>query len=304
VRIGVAILNWGEAESTIQCITRLLAGEEKPELVVVHDNASPRDSADRVASVIPSVHLLRSRTNIGFAAGMNTAVGHAFSRGMDGVWILNNDTLPDSSCLRILKHVLCAQSGTAAATGKIMNAGNPPTLQYAGATYDERLMRHAAVGNNEIDTGQHDRAADVPFVSGASMLVTREAWESVGPFFVPFFAYWEDADWSRRALYAGFRLYYDPRAVLTHAQYGGASGISAFRHYLYTRNHFYFIRRNATGGSRSRACLARAVGLHARAAVRLAVRGRISNAAHTLGGIGDGLLPIGSPQFFRVPTPP
>lgn len=304
MRVGVAILNWGRAESTIQCITRLLAGDEKPELVVVHDNASPGDSANRIASVFPSVHLLKSRTNIGFAAGMNAAVGYAFSKEMDGVWILNNDTLPDPSCLRILKHVICTQPGTAAATGKIMNAGSPPTLQYAGATYDERLMHYSAAGNNEIDTGQYDRAADVPFVSGASMLVTRESWESVGPFFVPFFAYWEDADWSRRALCAGRRLYYDPRAVLTHSQYGGATGISAFRRYLYTRNHFYFIRRNALEGSRRRACLARAFGMHARSAIRLAVRGRISDAAHIIGGIGDGLLPIGAPQFFRVPTPP
>jgi GT2 family glycosyltransferase len=303
LRVGVAMLNWGAAENTIRCVSLLLEGTRAPDLIVVHDNGSPGDSADRIARAASSLRLLRSGTNIGFAAGMNHAVSHALAAGMDGVWILNNDTVPTPDCLAVLSEALFAAPGTAAVTGRILHPGPPPTLRYAGAEYDERLMHYAAVGSGERDAGQHGLARDVPFVSGCCMLVTRRAWESIGPFFEPFFAYWEDADWCLRATRAGHRLRYEPRAVLTHVQYGGAAEASPFRFYLHTRNHFYFIRRHAETRVRRAACLARAMRRYLWTAVCFARQGRMPAAVHTMAGIADGCLRIGAPLFFRVPKP-
>jgi GT2 family glycosyltransferase len=54
------------------------------------------------------------------------------------------------------------------------------------------------------------------------MLVRREAFESVGGFDDRYWMYWEDADLCRRLVDLGWRIFYEPTAVVHHAT--GASG--------------------------------------------------------------------------------
>jgi GT2 family glycosyltransferase len=56
---------------------------------------------------------------------------------------------------------------------------------------------------------------------GATMMIKREAIEATGLFDEQFFMYVEEVDWSMRIHRAGFRIYCEPRAVVTHL--GGQS---------------------------------------------------------------------------------
>ena len=68
------------------------------------------------------------------------------------------------------------------------------------------------------DYGIHrGKTIPVDWVSGACMIVRREAAADVGLLDERFFMYWEDADWCRRIKSAGWQVVYFPAATIVHA---------------------------------------------------------------------------------------
>jgi N-acetylglucosaminyl-diphospho-decaprenol L-rhamnosyltransferase len=57
---------------------------------------------------------------------------------------------------------------------------------------------------------------DVDWATGAAMLLTRECVDATGPWDETFFLYSEETDFAERARKAGFRILYEPAAVVTH----------------------------------------------------------------------------------------
>ena len=68
---------------------------------------------------------------------------------------------------------------------------------------------------------------EVDWVSGACMVVKREAIEKVGGLDDRFFLYWEDADWCARMWESGWKVIYYPRAAVRHF-----TGASSRKRYL------------------------------------------------------------------------
>lgn len=85
------------------------------------------------------------------------------------------------------------------------------------------------------------------WVSGAYMLVRRDAFELVGGMDQRFFLYWEDADLCRRLHTAGWRIAYYPGATVIHV--GGRSSIHAEAASLiaFHRSAYALFRKHARG---------------------------------------------------------
>jgi hypothetical protein len=79
------------------------------------------------------------------------------------------------------------------------------------------------------------------------MLVPRAVFESVGLVDERLAMYYEDTDFVARARENGFRLVFEPAAVVYHRE-GGSSGgkESPFKHYYATRNRPYVVRRHVS----------------------------------------------------------
>ncbi len=69
------------------------------------------------------------------------------------------------------------------------------------------------------------QAGDVDWVSGACFLIRRVAFEAVSGFDTGYFMYVEDLDLSWRLKQAGWRVFFEPEAVVVHDQ-----GLSAKRY--------------------------------------------------------------------------
>jgi N-acetylglucosaminyl-diphospho-decaprenol L-rhamnosyltransferase len=75
------------------------------------------------------------------------------------------------------------------------------------------------------------------------MLVTRDCAETTGPWDESFFLYSEETDFAERARRAGFRIVYEPAALVTHT--GGDSMTSPrLRSMLALNSVRYFRRRH------------------------------------------------------------
>lgn len=88
--VSILILSWNTRELLRACLASIARHcADLPHEVIVLDNASHDESARMVREEFPSVRLLESTENLGFAAGNNRAYERA--RG-EWIWLLNSDT--------------------------------------------------------------------------------------------------------------------------------------------------------------------------------------------------------------------
>jgi N-acetylglucosaminyl-diphospho-decaprenol L-rhamnosyltransferase len=82
---------------------------------------------------------------------------------------------------------------------------------------------------------------DVDWATGAAILLTRECVDATGSWDETFFLYSEETDFAERARRAGFRIVYEPAAVVTHT--GGDSLISPRLRSMLVLNRLRYFRR-------------------------------------------------------------
>jgi len=294
-RIGVVLVNWNTGELTKACIQSLLAGDTKPDRIVVFDNESKDSSPDDISRSFPNIELIRSSLNIGFAAACNAGI-RRLSAGTDVIWLLNNDTVVDRRCLAELLKEL-QQPGVSVATAKILLLDDPSRLWYAGGIWHQWSFSPSHRGVFEQDTGQYDTPCDTDFVSGCCIAAHTAVFDKVGLLNEQFFAYVEDAEWCVRAKASGARMRYQPRAVLRHKSSASVQkntnqrvqGPSPLIIYLTVRNHLFLIRLHAKRPVQATVATAHLIGKSMYSSIRLLLTCRFRVMASLWRGVKDGL---------------
>ena len=229
-RVAVVIVNYQGYADLRDCLASLEVGGPGVEVVVV-DHAGDPDAADAIAAAFPPIHLLRVAGNEGFAAGVNRGVRFLQSRF---VLLINPDAVAGPGVCQALADWMDAHPDVAVAGPRIRNTDG--TVQPSARRFPDfttgiagrsswltrvfpanPLSRHNLAPIDGPDT----RPADVDWVSGACMIVRREAFDAVGGLDEGFFLYWEDADFCRRLTRAGWRVVYVPAISVRHV--GGRS---------------------------------------------------------------------------------
>lgn len=96
------------------------------------------------------------------------------------------------------------------------------------------------------DDGRFDQTRETFGASGTAMAVRAEVLHRVGLFAEPFFAYYEDADWSWRARRHGLRVVYHPGSSVSHRRSAtSAQTLGARVRILGERNRLLALVRNA-----------------------------------------------------------
>lgn len=217
-RVGVVVLNWNGREVLRDCL-RSLAGTTYRALdVIVVDNGSCDGSCELVAAEFPNAILIRNAENAGFCAGNNQGVSKALERKCDYFLILNNDTLLHSECIGRLVARAESDRGIAAVSPQIRFRRPGERIWFAGGTFNFWTGRNGHIGYRKRYRARWNVPKPMDFICACAMLVSREAWQEIGGFDEVFFRSAEDLDWSLRARRAGYRLLYEPEALVWHCE--------------------------------------------------------------------------------------
>ena len=128
---------------------------------------------------------------------------------------------------------------------KIRYFDDPQIIQYAGYTEVNPFTgRNKTIGGQQEDKGQHDTPGYTAYAHGASMMVKKELVDAVG--FLPdiFFMSYEDLDWSAQIRRAGYKIFYQPTALVYHKESISIGKESANKAYFHNRSRILFMRRN------------------------------------------------------------
>ncbi|HEV7663070.1 MAG TPA: glycosyltransferase family 2 protein, partial [Chloroflexota bacterium] len=199
-----------------------LANHPDVEVIVV-DNASHDGCAEAVAEHFPSVRLIRSTVNVGFAAATNLAAACATGRAL---LLLNPDATLEAGALDLLLECLDKnpRAGLVAPALRYPSgAVQPAAFRFPGlAQVALDLFPIARLMNSPLNgrvSAQQPLQIDHPL--GACMLIRTAAWQDVGPLDEGYFMYLEEVDWSVRARDRGWQIWHQPAAVAIH--HGGQS---------------------------------------------------------------------------------
>lgn len=218
----VAIVSHDDAGDLPDCLAAIGRQSHRPLELVVVDCAS-RDGSPEVArrhapAGLPA-QVIELGANAGFAGGMNAA----YRAAREPYFLtLNADALLAPDYVERLVARLESERAprAAAATGRLVRPGKPPTLDACGF-YLARAWRHLDRGSGEPDRGQYARAEQVFGATGAATLWARAAIDDValapGEMFDPWFhTYREDAELCFRLCERDWAVLYEPAARAVH----------------------------------------------------------------------------------------
>lgn len=246
--LSIITVNYNGYDDTVQLIESLRAFLETPHEIIVVDNGSVTDEAALIKDCHPFVKTVRSDENLGFAGGNNLGCRHATG---EYLLFLNNDTIVKDNSLHYLMETLRRNPDVAGVSPKILFYDDPGHIQFAGYTeFSPVTIRNRTIGYNEPDNGNYEAIAPTAYLHGAAMMIRREVIEEVGMMPECYFLYYEEMDWCSRMKRHGYRLLFDPRAVVYHKESSSTGKESPLKAYYLIRNRMLFAWRNRNGVAR------------------------------------------------------
>lgn len=227
---SVIIVSFNTRDMLRECISTLQreAGGVSYETIVV-DNGSRDGSADMIASEFPEVRLIRSETNLGFAAANNRAFEVACGRY---IVLLNSDAFLRPDALRRSVEHMSANPRAGLGGGQLVGRdGSPqPSARMFPSPLNNLLTMSGfaakfpgsrLLGRTDQTWADQKSAGQVDWIPGAFSIIRRAVLEKVGFFDERFFFYCEEVDLCRRIKAANYEVWYWPDVEVTHL--GGES---------------------------------------------------------------------------------
>lgn len=187
----------------------------RPDRVVVVDtSANPVDSIQEISTSF-GFDYVRLASESSLQDSIAAAI-EGTNSGSHWLWLLHDDSAPDSSALSELIAAIELSPSVAIAGPKLVEWNDPRTISQLGLTLTPGLAPFSPI-YEAFDQGQHDDVDDVMAVSTAAALIRLDVFEELDGFdaAAPLLA--ADIDFSIRARLAGHRVIVAPRARVRHA---------------------------------------------------------------------------------------
>ena len=250
--VSIITVNYNGWKDTCELIASLKKHETLPYEVIVVDNASQWDYADKILHAHPDVMVIRSKVNLGFAGGNNLGYRHA--KG-DYLFFVNNDVVVKSSVLSPLVQRLQNEQ-VGGVSPCILSLYKPDEVQYYGYCRMSRItLKHTTLPFDYSRRRDYMYAKETEVLHGAAMMFRRDVIEHVGCMSEIYFLFYEEFDWSYQMQAAGYKLFYEPASVVYHKEAMTLPKQTPLREYYLSRSRMIFARKNLKGMEKCLSCI-------------------------------------------------
>jgi O-antigen biosynthesis protein len=221
LQVSIIIPVFNNALITWRCLKSIFINTSNVsyEVIVVDDHST--ESLSPIAIQTTGIHLIRNSENLGFLKSCNKAAAQAKGRF---ICLLNNDTQVQEGWLEHLIAVFKKNKSAAIAGPKLVYPDG--RLQEAGGI----IWNNASAWNfgryDDAQKPDYNYSKEVDYISGACLVIRKTVWNKVGGFdeqLTP--AYYEDTDLAMKVRKAGYKIFYQPLAVVTHHE-GASNGLN------------------------------------------------------------------------------
>jgi GT2 family glycosyltransferase len=220
--LAIVIVSYNAAADLARCLDSLLdTPPDTPHEIVLVDNASTDGSLDSVHGRA-GVRVLALGENGGFARANNVGIRATSS---ELILLLNSDTIVPAGAIDGLVAALRQDPRAVAAGPRLIDAEGRPELSFGAmvgplAEWRQKRLLVAAARGEAWAVDEIDRRTRVPawpdWVTGACLLVRRDAAEAAGLLDERYFMYLEDVDFCAALRARGGRIHFTPTVTVTH----------------------------------------------------------------------------------------
>lgn len=244
-QIAVILVNYNGIKFNDKCIESVLGSSVKGRIqIVVVDNHSTdgsREALNENWKDNSQVHLIDLEDNVGFARANNVGIRWAISRGINRYLLLNNDTEMEQDTIEQMLELQERRGGIV--TPKIVYGDDPTTIWCAGGRFTPIIKKPVQVGLNQKDCSAFDQEKKYDFANGCALLLDKETVDKIGLLDESFFLYYEDTEYSMRAVKKGIFTWYCPKALVYHKVNGSTKGNERYLSVYYiTRNWLIYAK--------------------------------------------------------------
>lgn len=220
-RVSIILVLYNRAELSFKCIESIIAHcTDTYELIVV-DNASSDQTDMLLDRLMGGVKVIANQDNVGFLRACNQAAHEAVG---DYILLLNNDAEIYPQAIENALEVFEQEPDVGAVGGKIVLLDG--TLQEAGSIiWNQGSCLGYGRGDDPMSPAYNFRR-EVDYCSGAFLMTPAGLWNELGGFdsrFEP--AYYEETDYCVSLREQGYRILYEPSAVIKHFEFASQDAL-------------------------------------------------------------------------------
>jgi GT2 family glycosyltransferase len=229
--LSIILVNWNCLAFTEECVASIFATVKDVDFeVIVVDNASADAPCQSLANRFPDVKLLLSEKNLGFGGANNLG---ARSSSAKLLFFLNPDTLLLGNAVQRMLNELMSRPRAGIIGCRLLNPDR--TLQLSSIQRFPTILNQLLAleklqrwwpklsiwGKKALYSTEPCVVEEVDVVSGAGLMMRREAFEQVGGFSPEYFMFAEEVALCHAAGRAGWRVLHCSGAEVVH--FGGQS---------------------------------------------------------------------------------
>lgn len=268
--VYIVVLNWNGWRDTIACLESLMSLDYASYKIVICDNDSSDDSVEQLIAWYKNnktkfeylqgadfsflekdqitnyhslsdkgLYLLQTGKNLGYAGGNNVGLKFALQQeDMEFAWVLNNDTEVEHNSLTELKKTYSI--GNVGVVGSKLHYFDDRTkLQGIAGQYNfwTGITKHLITDISNSEELGYESKYTIKYPIGASLMFSKECLNKVGLLSESYFLYYEETDYTLRALEEDFSVQVNPLSVVYHKE-GASTGKSVLADYYFVRNKY------------------------------------------------------------------
>ncbi len=266
----IVIVNYRTAALVVDCLHSLEA-EMALELgcrVAVVDNESGDGGFQQISAALDErrwhwATIVSAGRNAGFSAGNNVAIRPALASNHppNYVLLLNPDTYIRPGAVSVLLDFMQSHPNVGIAGSRLEDPDTRPqsaAFRFHGIWSElDRGLRLGAVskllGRYIVAPPPQDRPGPTDWVCGASMMIRREVFDSIGLMDEGYFLYYEETDFCIRARRAGWSVWHVPASRVVHLAgqstglLGSGRSLKPMPCYWFTSRRRYFRKHHGAG---------------------------------------------------------
>jgi rhamnopyranosyl-N-acetylglucosaminyl-diphospho-decaprenol beta-1,3/1,4-galactofuranosyltransferase len=242
-RVVAVIVTYNRRDLLLEALAAVHAQQRPPDEVIVVDNASVDGTAEAVRAAFPEVKLAELGTNYGGAGGFAYGIATALADGVDQVWAMDDDTIPQPGALGALLGARVRYQGRApaiVASTVLWTDGRPHPMNTP--------RRRPVVAAAERTAAAACGCVPIRSASFVSVLVDAAECRRLGLPKADFFLWNDDFEFTTRLLRRNVGLLC-PDSVVVHKTktFGSTDVDPGDRFYFEVRNKIWTLRGNSLG---------------------------------------------------------
>ena len=234
--IAAVVVTYNRLSLLKECLEAISLQTCKVNSIIVVNNASTDGTTEYLQQLDDKQIVVKSlEKNIGGAGGFAEGIAIATKMNVDAIWIMDDDTIPQTDALEHLVYILNQHENTRFVNSKVVwTDGNIHQMNIPGYVH-----------HDDLGGGLYA----IRSASFVSLLVPSKIVREVGLPYREFFIWVDDAEFTARIVKAGHKGYLTTSSVVVHktaTNYGAsiktATPEAAWKFYYYMRNGMFASR--------------------------------------------------------------